>query len=136
MNEADIISRLTIVKMEMSVCRKGSTSVRIDLQNRLLSWRESNRWNRNFTRSINVKERDSVREGLRDSNVLNWDVHYGVASDSGRSSQYEVAWQLSLYIDDIEPDFVFVGQDEYPNEFNQWIEVISSVCRQTFQVLD
>jgi hypothetical protein len=136
MDNADLISQLTIVKMEISVCRKGSTAVRIDLRNRLLSWRESNRWNRNFTRSINLHERETVIRGIHECHILSWRPDYGAITSEAAPDQFNYAWRLSLYTDDIEPVFFSRGQDAYPPEFSQWIDVISRICRQPFQVLD
>lgn len=135
MDKQDIIAQVTIVMMELTVSRKGSTRVRIDLRNRLLSWRESNRWNRNFTRSINAKERQLIYDGMRDCRLVDWKSSYGEAG-SQDGPEFDTAWHLALYTDDIEPIYSFNGQDAFPPEFEQWIAVISTVCRQIFQVND
>lgn len=130
------LTKITIIETELSVPRKGSVRVRINLKNRILSWRESNRWNRNFTRTINMKEVEEIRAGFERCGIQNWPLFYPdeAARDTLQDSSQN--WSISVYTDDIDPIKVWQGGDIYPKELPEWLEINGTICRQPFVVLD
>jgi hypothetical protein len=49
---------------ELAVYRKGFLSVHIDLARGYMTWRESNTWTNNFTRSLRPEQIESLRQSL------------------------------------------------------------------------
>ncbi|MGI6077549.1 MAG: hypothetical protein ACOYCB_05210 [Fastidiosipilaceae bacterium] len=133
-NQQKKFNDVSIVETELSVPRKGSVRVRIDLDNRILSWRESNRWNRNFTRTINQKEVNMVRQAITNYKLFKLD------RPSEKSDHFDphlsCTWQVSVYCDDAEPVNVWHGSDMDDDGFIEWTELMGHVCRQLFDVVD
>lgn len=135
-NRMVAITELDMIETEISVPRKGSVSVRMDLNHRILSWRESNRWNRNFTRTLNRKEVDHLRMCVRDCHVMHWPMYYPNASEYEAAADIRYHWQLTLYIKDRECIGRWYGVDEAPEDYVRWVEYLSHICRQPLEVLD
>lgn len=55
---------------ELAVYRKGFLSVHIDLARGYLTWRESNSWINNFTRSLHPEQIERIRDQLYSSGLL------------------------------------------------------------------
>ncbi|HHX38318.1 MAG TPA: hypothetical protein GX717_10120, partial [Clostridiaceae bacterium] len=95
------LSEITIVETELSVPRKGSVRVRIDLDNRILSWRESNRWNRNFTRTINQREVNMVRREITKNDLFK--SERPAVRNLEQALHLPCSWEVSIYFEDAEP---------------------------------
>lgn len=54
------------IDCELSVYRKGFLSVRLDLQRKLIIWKDSNHWSNNFIRSLTFSEVEQIRCALPD----------------------------------------------------------------------
>jgi hypothetical protein len=55
---------------ELAVYRKGFLSVHINLARGYLTWRESNSWNNNFTRSLRPEQIEQLRLNLANAGWL------------------------------------------------------------------
>lgn len=55
---------------ELAVYRKGFLSVHVDLDRGYLTWRESNRWCNNFTRTMTPEQIQWLDEALLSSDIL------------------------------------------------------------------
>ncbi len=127
---------ITIIETELTVPRKGSVKVRIDLKNKILSWRESNRWNRNFVRTTNKREIDLVREGFAQKKLIDMPSYYPNKETCLDNRLTVPSWRLSIYKKGVEPDRVWFGVGVPPHRMDLWIDLLSLVCRQPFDVID
>ncbi|MDD2457690.1 MAG: hypothetical protein PHQ83_04175 [Eubacteriales bacterium] len=99
---------------ELAVYRKGFLSVHIDLARGYMTWRESNTWTNNFTRSLRPEQIETLRQRLTCSlsrfelpdlalqpassgRLMTQDQPAGrVDTDSCADSHGKIAWSLSL----------------------------------------
>lgn len=135
-NQLALAEHITVIESELTVPRKGSIRVRIDLSNRILSWRESNRWNRNFTRTINRREVEAIQQGFCDCGIENWPHFYPDRDTVEQPDAGQRTWQIAVYADDSDPAEVWIGREDTPPDYAHWVEILSLVCRQPFAVLD
>jgi len=98
---------------ELAVYRKGSLSVHIDLARGYLTWRESNTWTHNFTRSLRPEQIETIRQRLQcslsrmdlpgqalescpGSPLMAQDQPEHEPAGIGEDSHDRIAWSLSL----------------------------------------
>ncbi len=125
------------VESELFVLRKGKVTARIDLERGILTWQESQRWNRDFTRSIPRAEREAFRALLEACNPLAWEPVYIAESASCGLDHLEgcqESWELRLYDEADHLLRKIQGYDSWPPCFCQLAEGISRLLRQPFQV--
>lgn len=127
---------ITLLEVELSMYRKGSVKVQFDLVHGLLRWRESNRWNRNFTRSLNQNDVDQLMRMIEVCSVLNWRAFYPNQETVQAGGIYHQSWTLSIYTDQSEPSMHLEGKDAYPPEFSLMTNILTRIIRQPFKVLD
>ena len=144
--------------------RKGSILLQVELGRRLLMWRESNRWNRNFTRSISLSEVDGFRQLLNGTNFQTWEasltypvvetgalqhpaaaVHVaqldgaekmGNDSPSERESSFSRRWELQFYDASHKLLATYAGENHLPAYFRDFSEKLSYFCRRPFMCMD
>ena len=127
---------ISLVDIELNVQRKGAVRAQIDLRNGLLKWREANRWNRDFTRSLNERECRDFQQVLVDCRVTSWRAFYPDEERFANDSSYQMGWALSLYGLDTEPLYYMQGRDAWPSEFPAFADAISVLLRQPFRVME
>lgn len=127
---------ITLLEVELSMYRKGSVKVQFDLAHGLLRWRESNRWNRNFTRSLNAADTEQLLRMLEVCRVYSWQPYYPDADSVQTNGLYHQSWSLSIYTADAEPSLHLEGKDAYPPEFTLMTNMLTRILRQPFKVLD
>ena len=130
------MEEITLLEVELSMYRKGSVKVQFDLAHGLLRWRESNRWNRNFTRSLNAEATAQLLRMLEVCRVFTWQAYYPDQESVQTNSIYHQSWSLSIYGSDVEPIIHLEGKDAYPPEFSHMSNVLTRLLRQPFKVLD
>ena len=99
---------------ELAVYRKGFLSVHIDLARGYMTWRESNTWTNNFTRSLRPEQIESLRQRLicslnridlpdlaheptASSRLMTQEQPAAsLATGTGDESHGKIAWSLSL----------------------------------------
>ncbi len=127
---------ITLLEVELTMYRKGSVKVQFDLAHGLLRWRESNRWNRNFTRSLNETDTEQLLRMLEICHICSWQAYYPDAESVQANSIYHQSWTLSIYTSDVEPSLHLEGKDAYPPEFTLMTNMLTRILRQPFKVLD
>lgn len=127
---------ITLLEIELTMYRKGSVKVQFDLAYGLLRWRESNRWNRNFTRSLSPSDAEQVKRLIEICRIDTWQPFYPDQESVQANTLYHQSWTLSIYKDDSEPCLHLEGKDAYPPEFTLMTNLLTRLIRQPFKVLD
>lgn len=127
---------ITLLEVELSMYRKGSVKLQFDLAHGLLRWRESNRWNRNFTRSLNQTDIDQLMRMIDVCHIFDWKSYYPNQETVQTSGIFHQSWTLSIYTDLPEPSLHLEGKDAYPPEFTLMSNILTRIIRQPFKVLD
>ncbi len=129
--------RLTsLLETELTINPKGSVKLSIDLEKRLLKWQESNRWNRNFTRTLSMLEIKEIRNYLMSVDFSSWPTSNNKRSSSRRESEHHIIWSVRIYGPERKLIFDHFLHDEQPDYFFSFCDAISHFCRQTFTVSD
>ena len=131
-----LLEGITLFEVELSMYRKGSVKVQFDLAYGLLRWRESNSWNRNFTRSLNAVDIDSLKRMISMCNIASWNRYYPDEQSVLANEIFHQSWSVSIYTDDAEPSLHLEGKDAYPPEFTLMSNILTRILRQPFKVLD
>lgn len=123
---------------ELAVYRKGFLSVHINLVRGYLTWRESNCWNNNFTRSLRPEQIEQLRQKLAKSGWLLQIPEAGeetaTCTETGipESHHMSVAWSLCLKTQDgCHRD---AGCDTFPEGWPELRQMIESVSRLPFSL--
>lgn len=137
---------IEVLVSELFVARKGSVKLTVNLDRRLLSWKESNRWNRNFSRSLSSVEVNEIRNYLNSCDYENWipankanTSRGGVAKktdklNSGKNADFY--WSLLLLDENDNEVFSCYLTDETPDFYKKFVDVMSHFCRRPFVVND
>ncbi|MDI9470388.1 MAG: hypothetical protein QM296_09305 [Bacillota bacterium] len=125
---------ISLVEIELTVQRRGTVRALIDLGNGLVKWRESNRWNRDFTRSLHEHEIRTFLETVAECGVWSWRPWYPDRDRCETPLHWQMSWQLSLYALDPEPVLFIQGRDAWPPEFPLFCDAVSQILRQPFRV--
>lgn len=121
--------------MELTISRRGSIKLCIDLRKRLLRWRESNRWNRNFTRTLSQLEVAEFYDLLRRNQLERW-PQTGEGPTGRKESDFSS--RLCIQLSDAEGETLFrhLVYDNQPEYLFHFCEAISVFCRQKFTIGD
>lgn len=123
---------------ELAVYRKGYLSVHINLARGYLTWRESNSWNNNFTRTLRPEQIDQLRQRLGQSG---WLLKLPEETDPDQLHESNpilqdhhnsIAWSLCLKT----PHGCCrdAGCDTFPDGWSELRQMIEDVSRQTFSL--
>jgi len=123
---------------ELAVYRKGFLSVHINLARGYLTWRESNSWNNNFTRSLRPEQIEQLRLNLANAGWL-LQLPESMEGDSLESDlgnlqahHSSVAWSLCLKsTGGCRRD---AGCDTLPDGWSELRRMIESVSRLPFSL--
>ncbi len=123
---------------ELAVYRKGFLSVHINLARGYLTWRESNSWNNNFTRSLRPEQIEQLRHNLANSG---WLLQLPEAIDEAMACteneipdphHMSIAWSLCLKTQNgCRRD---AGCDTLPDGWSELRQMIESVSRIPFSL--
>ncbi len=135
MREPIAVDQIRSFEAELNYSRRGVLTLYCDLERRLLRWKESNHWNRNFTRSINLMERQAIRDFLAGCHFEYWPQE-SPSFEQGRD--FRLRWELSLlWLGPAgEERLSFSGLNELPDYFLQFAEGLSVFCRRPFALAD
>ncbi len=121
---------------ELSAYRKGTVSVFIDLERGYLTWRESNRWCNNFTRTVTREQIQLFREQLEACRVLSWrNLHnqLPVSAEGAEEPQKPFFnWNLSIQLSD--RCFKRSGENRLPGRWPDFRTAIEYITRTNFDI--
>ncbi|MDD2533172.1 MAG: hypothetical protein PHC86_00510 [Eubacteriales bacterium] len=129
------------IDCELAVYRKGFLSVHINLSRGYLTWRESNCWTNNFTRSLRPEQIDQIRRSLMESNwilklpeLLEHPVTTGrlLTDDSPDTNRSSIAWSLCLKTPEGFRRGTGSSMNTLPEGLNPLKQTIESISRLPF----
>ncbi len=126
----------TMLSVELTQGRKGTVRALFDMRNGIMKWQETNRWNRNFTRSLSDRDVQRLQEMILSCRIPQWQPYFPDRPHVEAEQPCHVRWELSLFRNDVEPELHFEGCDDFPPSFGHLRDVLTLVIRQPFQVLD
>ena len=126
----------TLLETELTLNPKGSLKLSIDLEKRLLKWQESNRWNRNFTRTLSLLEIKEIKNFFEKADFLNWPESNQKKCVPNKESDCQSIWNLRIFGPEKKLLFSHYLHDQSPDYFLRFCDGISHFCRQTFTVSD
>ena len=121
---------------ELSAYRKGTMSVFIDLERGYLTWRESNRWCNNFTRTITREQIQLFREQLEACRVLSWrslhDQQPVSAEETEETQKPLFSWHLSMQLSG--RCYQRSGENRLPGRWPDFRTAIEKITRTNFDI--
>ena len=126
----------TLLETELTINPKGSVKLSIDLEKRLLKWQESNRWNRNFTRTLSLLEIKEIKSFIEKADLLQWPESSPKKCLPKKESDCQSIWNVKIFGPENKLLFSHYLHDQTPEYFNRFCDGISHFCRQTFTVSD
>jgi hypothetical protein len=101
---------------EVSLERRGFVHVQIDLERRLVHWKDSNQWNNNFVRALSVRQIQQIYDWFN-----NWPEEYCYDAVSGDPMQ----WRVNIRGE--EGDVLYCGRNSRDTVWTHW----KNLLRQT-----
>lgn len=122
---------------ELGGYRKGTVTVFIDLVRGFLTWRESNRWCNNFTRTISGEQVDALRDQLMACRLLAWRSLHDrtVATDEdedGELKKPRLTWQVSVRHGN--HCWQRSGENRLPRQWAEFRIAIENITRTNFSI--
>lgn len=136
-NKASLdLKNVSMIETELTINPKGSVKLSIDLEKRLLKWQESNRWNRNFTRTLSLLEIKEIKNFMEKQDFSSWPEAKSKRGSAKKESDFQSIWSLRIYGAERQVLFAYLMHDDNPAFFQKFCDGISMFCRQTFTVSD
>ncbi len=127
---------LNSLAAELSAYRKGTVSVFIDLERGYLTWRESNSWCNNFTRTLTREQIQKFKEQLEACRLLNWRSLHNPASvgEEGETDQQKplFTWHLSIQLND--SCWQRSGENRLPGSWPDFRTAVENITRTNFDI--
>ncbi len=119
------------IETEFCRYRKGSLAVSIDMDRGLITWKDSNHWINDFTRSLSHDAVQAIRNGLAEAGILKWRTCYQPEQEAsvphGRCS-----W--SVVIKTPERSLKRHGTDAFPPRWDSFRALIEDISRTSFDL--
>lgn len=131
------------IDCELAVYRKGFLSVHINLARGYLTWRESNCWTNNFTRSLHPEQIAQIRESLNQScwlmalpEMLDHPVTTGhlLTTEEPDADRSSTAWSLCLKTPSGFRQGKGSGTTNLPEDWSRLKQMIESISRLPFSL--
>lgn len=120
------------IEAELCRYRKGSLCVSIDMERGLITWKDSNHWVNDFTRSLDREMVQTIRNGLEDAGVLEWDDRYGTAEPVEACTHGRSFWSIVIRTE--EESLKRYGVDLFPPQWNDFRTLIENISRTSFDL--
>jgi hypothetical protein len=130
MNYNDIIC----IEAELSGYRRGCIRVRIDLDRKLVTWRDSLQWNNNFLRSISPDKIKHFQSLIPATHLLQWKTHYtGLISQDDITTCHPEDWAIVISFAQRAPVRI-LGSAQFPAEWRLFRDLIESITKIPFRL--
>jgi len=121
----------------MAGYRRGTGTVFTDLARGFLTWRESNRWCNNFTRTITAEQGESLRKRLEACCLLAWrSLHDRSLADEdgseGEPQMPRLTWQVRVRHDG--HCWQRSGENRLPRQWPEFRIAIENITRTNFSI--
>jgi len=125
---------ITCIEAELSGYRRGCIRVRIDLDKKMVTWRDSLQWNNNFLRSISPDKLLHFGIMIPATNLLQWKTHYtGLVSQDDIIMCHPADWAVVISFKHNIPIRI-VGSSQYPQEWRLFRNLIESITKIPFRL--
>jgi len=125
---------IVCIEAELSGYRRGCIRVRIDLDKKMVTWRDSLQWNNNFLRSISADNIKRFQTMIPATHVLQWKTHYtGLVSQDDIVSCHPADWVVVVSFAQKPPDRI-LGSMQFPSEWCIFRELIESITKIPFRL--
>ncbi len=123
--------QINTIETEFCRYRKGSLAVSIDMERGLISWKDSNHWVNDFTRSLSPSAIQTMREGLTKAGILKWRTKYEPLQSDG-PAYGRCSWSLVIKTPD--RNLTRRGTDRFPPQWNFFRDLIEDISRTSFDL--
>ncbi len=125
---------IVCIEAELSGYRRGSLRVSIDMDKKLIHWKDSHQWNNNFMRSISTDKMKLLCDKLPTTHILQWSTHYtGLVSQDDIKSCHDADWTVVISFRH-KPQMRIVGSNQFPQEWRAFREMIESIAKIPFRL--
>ena len=125
---------IVCIEAELSGYRRGSLRVSIDMDKKLIHWKDSHQWNNNFMRSISTDKMKLLCDKLPATHILQWSTHYtGLVSQDDIKSCHDADWTVVISFRH-KPQMRIVGSNQFPQEWRAFREMIESIAKIPFRL--
>lgn len=125
------------IAAELGGYRKGTVTVFIDLERGFLTWRESNRWCNNFTRTITGEQIDTLRTQLEACGLLGWRSlhdHTPAPDDDAGSEPWKPRLTWEVRIRSGSHCWQRSGENRLPRQWPDFRMAIENITRTNFSI--
>jgi len=125
---------IVCIEAELSGYRRGCIRVKIDLDKKIVTWRDSRQWNNNFLRSISADKIKCFFNLIPTTHLLQWKTHYtGLASQDEISSGHPADWAVVISFSQKVPVRI-IGCNQFPSEWRLFRDLIESITKIPFRL--
>jgi len=122
------------IEAELSGYRRGCIRVRIDLDRKMVTWRDSLQWNNNFLRSISPDKIKHFQSLIPATHLLQWKTHYtGLVSQDDITTCHPEDWAVVISFTQRAPVRI-LGSAQYPSEWRVFRDLIESITKIPFRL--
>jgi len=127
-------SDIICIEAELSGYRRGCIRVRVDLNKKMVTWRDSLQWNNNFLRSISADKIQRFQSMIPATHLLQWKMHYnGPVSVENTNVCHPADWAVVISFAQ-NPPVRILGSRQYPVEWHLFRELIESITKIPFRL--
>ena len=119
------------VEAELSAYRRGSVRIHIDIEKKLVTWKDSQQWNNNFLRSVSAARLNQFLEDLPSTHLLEWNDRNTPEASCGCTTCIPADWNVSVFFDGI-PPIRISGRDTYPAEWRLFRSLVEAIAKNPF----
>jgi len=122
------------IEAELSGYRRGCIRVRIDLDRKIVTWKDSLQWNNNFLRSISPDKIKHFKSLIPATHLLQWKTHYtGLVSQDDITVCHPEDWAVVISFAQ-RPPVRILGSAQYPSEWRVFRDLIESITKIPFRL--
>jgi len=119
------------LEAELSAYRRGSVCIHIDIEKKMVTWKDSRQWNNNFLRSVPVARLNQFIEDLPSTHLLEWNDRNTPESSCECTTCIPAEWTVSVFFAD-SPSIRLNGRDTYPAQWRLFRSLVEAVARNPF----
>jgi len=125
---------IACIEAELSGYRRGCIRVRIDLDRKMVTWRDSLQWNNNFLRSISPDKIKHFQSLIPATHLLQWKTHYtGLVSQDDITTCHPEDWAVVISFSQKIPVRI-LGSAQFPSEWRLFRDLIESITKIPFRL--
>ena len=127
---------IRVIVAELTAYRKSALMVRIDLEEKILQWKDSMQWNNNFVRSLSPECVCVIRNTLPLTCLLSWPQNENEDCENVECSSpvsRDVSWQAKVILADGK-ELKLGARCCYPEQWPEFRSMVETVSRLPFRM--